>query len=124
MAKIDRFQDLNCWKAARELTRLVYALSRSGPLWRDFNMRDQVRSAALSSMSNIAEGFRRMSDKEFIRFLEISTSSADEVMSLSYAADDQTYWTEEQSSQVRQLADKVISLNLGLIKYLLSKRKQ
>lgn len=65
-----------------------------------------------------------MSDKEFIRFLEISTSSADEVMSLSYAADDQTYWTEEQSSQVRQLADKVISLNLGLIKYLLSKRKQ
>jgi four helix bundle protein len=124
MAKIDRFQDLNCWKAARELTRLVYALSRSGPLWRDFNMRDQVRSAALSSMSNIAEGFRRMSDKEFIRFLEISTSSADEVMSISYAADDQTYWTEEQSSQVRQLADKVIALNLGLIKYLIRKRKQ
>ncbi len=124
MAKIDRFQDLNCWKAGRELTRLVYALSRSGPLWRDFNMRDQVRSAALSTMSNIAEGFRRMSDKEFIRFLEISTSSADEVMSISYAADDQTYWTEEQSAQVRQLADKVIALNLGLIKYLIRKRKQ
>ncbi len=124
MAKVDRFQDLNCWKAARELTALVYALSRSGPLWRDFNMRDQVRSAALSSMSNIAEGFRRMSDKEFIRFLEISTSSADEVMSISYAAADQTYWTEEQSSQVRQLAERVIALNLGLIKYLIRKRNQ
>lgn len=87
-------------------------------------MRDQIRSAALSSMSNIAEGFRRMSDKEFIRFLEISTSSADEVMSITYAADDQTYWTEEQSSQVRQLAERVIALNLGLIKYLIRKRKQ
>jgi four helix bundle protein len=95
MAKVERFEDLNCWKAARALTKLVYELSRSGLLYRDFNMRDQIRSAALSSMSNIAEGFRRMSDKEFIRFLEISTSSADEVNSITYAAEDQGYWTEE-----------------------------
>lgn len=87
-------------------------------------MRDQIRSAALSSMSNIAEGFRRMSDKEFIRFLEISTSSADEVNSITYAAEDQSYWTEEQSSQARKSAEKVIALNLGLIKYLLRKGKK
>lgn len=124
MAKVERFEDLNCWKAARELTKLVYELSRSGLLWRDFNMRDQIRSAALSSMSNIAEGFRRMSDKEFIRFLEISTSSADEVNSITYAAEDQSYWTEEQSSQARKSAEKVIALNLGLIKYLLRKGKK
>jgi four helix bundle protein len=124
MAKVDRFEELNCWKAARELTRLIYALSRSGPIWKDFNMRDQIRSAALSSMSNIAESFRRMSDREFIRFLEISTSSSDEVSSISYAAEDQSYWTEEQASQVRKSAEKVIALNLGLIKYLLSKGKK
>ena len=87
-------------------------------------MRDQVRSAALSSMSNIAEGFRRMSDREFIRFLEISTSSSDEVSSISYAAEDQGYWTEDQASQVRKSAEKVIALNLGLIKYFLNKRKK
>lgn len=124
MAKVERFEDLNCWKAARELTRLVYELSRNGPLWRDFNMRNQIRSAALSTMSNIAEGFRRMSDREFIRFLEISTSSADEVASVSYAAEDQTYWVEEQSTRVRKSAEKVIALNLGLIKYLIRKRKK
>jgi four helix bundle protein len=124
MAMVERFEDLNCWKAARELTRLVYELSRSGPLWRDFNMRDQIRSAALSSMSNIAEGFRRMSDKEFIRFLEISTSSADEVSSISYAAEDQSYLTDEQCSLARRSAEKVIALNLGFIRYLKRKKKK
>lgn len=122
MAKVERFEDLNCWKAARELTKLVYGLARTGPLSRDFNMRDQVTSAGLSSMSNIAEGFRRMSDKEFIRFLEISASSADEVASISYAAEDQTYWTEEQACLIRSAAEKVISLDLGLVRYLLRKK--
>lgn len=120
---MERFQDLNCWKVARELTRTVYFLSKSGPIRTDFNMRNQVRSAALSTMSNIAEGFRRMSDREFIRFLEVSTSSADEVCSITYAAEDQEYWTDEQVVQIRRLTEKLIALNLGLIRYLLSKKK-
>lgn len=74
-------------------------------------------------MSNIAEGFRRFSDKEFIRFLEISVSSADEVSSISYAAEDQFYWTADTALEVRKATDKVISLDLGLIKYLLRKKK-
>lgn len=123
MSKVERFQDLNCWKVARELTRMVYFLSKSGPIRTDFNRRNQVRSAALSTMSNIAEGFRRMSDREFIRFLEVSTSSADEVCSITYAAEDQVYWTDDQVLQIRRLTEKVIALNLGLIRYLLSKKK-
>lgn len=123
MAKVERFEDLNCWKAARELTKLVYGLARTSPMSRDFKMRDQITSAALSSMSNIAEGFRRFSDKEFIRFLEISVSSADEVSSISYAAEDQFYWTADTALEVRKATDKVISLDLGLIKYLLRKKK-
>lgn len=118
MSRIERFEELNCWRAARELTKVVYELSRNGPISRDFNMKDQARRAALSSMSNIAEGFRRMSTREFIRFLEVSTASADEVCSLSYAAEDQSYWASDEAAHVRRSAEKVIALNLGLIKYL------
>jgi four helix bundle protein len=74
-------------------------------------------------MSNVAEGFRRMSDREFIRFLEISTSSADEVRSITYAAQDQSYWTEDQCSLIHRSAEKVIALNLGLIKYLQRRKR-
>lgn len=102
----------------------MYELSMTGAIWKDFNMRDQVRSAALSSMSNIAEGFGRFSDKEFIRFLEVSTTSASEVCSISYAAQDQAYWTEEQCSVVRKSTEKVRALNLGLTKYLLKRRRK
>lgn len=124
MAMVKRFEELNCWVAARALTKAVYEMSKHGLIARDFNMRDQVRSAALSSMSNIAEGFRRVSDREFIRFLEISTSSADEVASISYAAEDQMYWTEEQTSSLRKSTEKVIALNLGLILYLRKRGKK
>jgi len=123
MAKVERFEDLECWKAARGLTKLVYDMSRSGPISRDFRFRDQITSAALSTMSNIAEGFGRLSDREFIRFLEISTTSASEVRSISYAAEDQAYWTMKQSSEIRNAAEKVRALNLGLIKYLLNRNK-
>ena len=107
MAKVERFEDLECWRAARELTRVVYALCRTGPIAKDFEMSRQVRGAALSSMNNIAEGFGRMSDREFVRFLEISTASASEVCSISYAAEDQSYWTAEESRFVRTSAEKV-----------------
>lgn len=70
MAKIERFEDLDCWKAARVLVSSTYKLTYEGPVTKDFNFIDQVRSAALSVMSNIAEGFGG-SDREFINFLRI-----------------------------------------------------
>jgi four helix bundle protein len=67
MATIKRFEDIEAWKKARELTRKVYALSKKEPFSRDFALRDQIRRAAVSAMSNIAEGFERGGTKEFIQ---------------------------------------------------------
>jgi len=72
MAKIERFEDLECWKAARELVNFVYEVSETGKLKRDFDTKSQFRRAALSVMNNIAEGFTRLSPKEFMRFLDIA----------------------------------------------------
>lgn len=68
MGKIERFEDLKCWKAARELVKEVYTLSDAGRLSKDFDTRSQFRKAALSSMNNIAEGFGRFSKKDLFGF--------------------------------------------------------
>lgn len=81
-------------------------------------MPDQATSAAVSSMSNIAEGFSRHSDKEFIQFLYISKSSASEVQSIFYVARDMKYINKEIFSAIYSQADKVSQLNSGFIKYL------
>lgn len=86
MAAIRRFEEALAWHKARELVRAVYAASGSGPFAKDFAMRDQIRRAALSIMSNIAEGFAEGNRKEFARFLDIARGSAAEAQSLSYAA--------------------------------------
>ena len=72
MAKIARFEDLEAWKKAREMTKAIYAVTSSGKFSRDFSLRDQMRSSAVSSMSNISEGFERGGDKEFRQFLAIA----------------------------------------------------
>ena len=91
MAKIEKFEDLDCWKAVRELVNLAFEVSEKGKLRTDFDTRSQFKRAALSSMNNIAEGFTRVSQKEFMRFLDISRSSAGEVKSMTYILDDQNY---------------------------------
>jgi len=123
MAKIEKFEDLHCWQEARNLVKMVYEASQSGPISKDFELRNQIRRAALSSMSNAAEGFGRFSNKEFIRFLEIATSSAIEVKSISYSALDLNYWDEKITSDIQVKAEEVKSLCLGLIKYLKSRKK-
>jgi four helix bundle protein len=79
MAKVERFEELKCWQAARELVKLVHLVCDEGKLGKDFDTKSQIRRAALSVMNNIAEGFGRGSEKEFIRFLEIAQSPAMEV---------------------------------------------
>ena len=67
MAKVDRFEDLHCWQEARKFVKIVYELTGEGPIAKDFDMRSQMRRAAISTMNNIAEGFGRFSRKEFIK---------------------------------------------------------
>ncbi len=122
MAKVERFEDLICWQEARNLVKLVYEASNEGSMAKDFDMRGQIRRAAISTMNNIAEGFGRYSKKEFIRFLEISSASASEVKSVSYAALDLNYWNQETVTRIQNKAESVKSLDLGLIKYLSGKK--
>jgi len=110
------FEDLHCWQEARKLVKLVYQECRQGPISRDFGMRDQVCRAAISAMNNIAEGFGRSSNKEFARFLEISSSSAMEVRSIAYAALDLSYFSAETAERIQAKAEDVKSLDLGLIR--------
>jgi four helix bundle protein len=122
LAKVERFEDLICWQEARNLVRIVYEASNEGPMAKDFDMRSQIRRAAISTMNNIAEGFGRYSKKEFIRFLEISSASASEVKSVSYAALDLSYWNQETVTTIQSKAESVKALDLGLIKYLSGKK--
>jgi len=95
MPTIKRFEDLHCWKSSRELVDMVYEATNESPFNRDFGLRDQIRRAAVSIMSNIAEGFNAGSDSEFIRFLGISRRSVSETQSQSYIALDQKYITQD-----------------------------
>jgi four helix bundle protein len=118
MNKIENFEDLHCWQAARVLVKSVYSLSRNGELAKDFELRNQLRRAALSAMNNIAEGFGRFGDGDFIRFLDIAQSSVQEVQSMLYVVTDLSYLHEEQVMLLRQHADSTKNLTRGLIKYL------
>ncbi|MFN2493217.1 MAG: four helix bundle protein [Pyrinomonadaceae bacterium] len=100
MSKIERFEDLEGWKLARTLTRLIYEVSGTGDFVRDFALRDQIRRAAISIVSNIAEGFERDGDKEFLQFLSMAKGSCGEVRAQLYLALDRAYITQEQFTQL------------------------
>ena len=116
---IKRFEDLKCWQAARELVKTVYLICmNTEQLRKDYKTQGQFKSCALSTMNNIAEGFGRYSKKDFVRFLDISKSSACEVKSMTYVLGDIRYITPQQQLDIQQKAEKTKNLTLGLIKYL------
>ena len=123
--KITRFEDLECWKEARKLVDMVYeAIRNSSSFQKDFRLAGQITGAAVSSMSNIAEGFSRRSNKEFIQYLFISKSSATEVQSEAYVALDQKYISQEVFQKIYKQAERVSRLDSGLITYLLENQKK
>lgn len=117
MAKIESFEELKCWQSARELTREIYRLCSSKPLASDYRLSNQLTSAAVSSMTNIAEGFARYHRGDFVRFLDIAQSSAAEVKSLLYVIGDLQYASTEQIHTLQTLCDKTQGLTLGLLRY-------
>jgi four helix bundle protein len=123
MAKVERFEDLKCWQEARVLVKTVYLLCDKGKLAKDFDTRSQLRRAALSVMNNIAEGFGKYSNKEFIRYLDIANNSASEVKSILYVIIDLEYFSVDEVSKIQEKADEVKALCLGLIKYLVTRSK-
>ena len=118
MSKIQKFEDILAWQKARELTREIYTHARAGLFAKDFGLRDQVQRAAVSIMGNVAEGFDRGGDKEFIQFLSISKGSCGEVKSHLYLALDQQYVNSTQFDQLYKSADEVGRLLAGFMAYL------
>lgn len=122
--KVTRFEDLDCWKEARKFTRLVYEAIGRNPIWqRDVRLCGQIQAASVSVMSNIAEGFVRHSDKEFVQFLFIAMSSAAEAQSHLYVAIDQKYLSQESFDEIYAQAEKTGKIISGLINYLRKKTK-
>jgi four helix bundle protein len=104
---IKRFEDLEIWQDARELCKLVFSVTSTGPFSNDFKFRDQMKAASGSAMDNIAEGFDRGGNKEFLQFLSISKGSCGEVRSQSYRASDWNYITEPQLNELLEITDKL-----------------
>jgi len=121
VATIERFEDIKAWQAARDLVSAIYRVTAQGQFAKDFGLRDQVRRASVSVMSNIAEGFERSSDREFRRFLYIAKGSAGEVRSHLFVAVDLGYITAEEFSDLRTKSEEVAKSLSGFITYLAPK---
>jgi four helix bundle protein len=113
-----KFEDLDCWQVARELTSAVYRVTRGEACGRDFGYVDQIRRASVSVMNNVAEGFDRGSNKDFIKFLYIARASSAEVRSMTYVGLDQGYLSNDDFDQMQALSRRCGGLCWGLIKSL------
>jgi len=118
--RIERFEDIEAWQLARELTRKVYGLTKKPQFARDFGLKKQIQEAAGSSMHNIAEGFDSETNPEFIRFLRYAKRSCTEVQSELYVALDEQYITRTEFQDVYDHAGRTRAAIRGFIKYLIT----
>jgi four helix bundle protein len=121
MPMIQRFEDIQAWQEARSLVKMIYALTNKEQFAKDFSMRDQIRRASVSAMTNIAEGFDCESKLEFARFLGIARRSAVEVQSLLYAAIDTNYIHQTEFDLHYEQARKTKALIGGFKRSLVKK---
>jgi len=123
MSQVRRFEELVAWQKARVLTRQVYEMIQQGAFAKDYGLRDQIRRAAVSIMSNIAEGHERSSHADFARFLAIAKASCAEVRSQLYIALDIGYISQSKFDDMFRLADEVGRI-IGGLKISVEKRKR
>ena len=118
MARVEQFEDLEVWQKSRDLVREVYRLTSDGRFSADWTLRNQIRQAALSVMANIAEGFERGGNREFLQFLAIAKGSCGETRSHLVAAQDQEYVSEDAFTEARERALEVSRMISGLMGHL------
>lgn len=118
MSKIEKFEDIQAWQRARELTKQIYKITKGTLFFKDFELKAQIRRSGVSIMANIAEGFARRTHKEFVNFLGMAHASVAEVQSHLYIALDQNYISEKKFTELYYSADEVSRMIQGLVKYL------
>jgi four helix bundle protein len=116
--KIKRFEEMDCWKEARELNRMIYGLAQRAEFSKDFRLAGQTTGASISVMNNICEGFDAGSTNEFIRFLFYSRRSCSELQNCLYIASDVEYIGEDEFQKAYQHCERVRQTIDGLIRYL------
>jgi len=118
MATAKTFEELEVWRHARKLVGEIYRASNVGPFAKDFGLRDQLRRASISILSNIAEGFERSGNREFAHFLFMAKGSAGELRAQLYVASDLSYITQEDFRNFSNSAETISRQLSALIKYL------
>lgn len=118
MAGVSGFEEIKAWQKTREMTRMIYQVSKRGDFYKDFGLRDQIRRATSSVMSNIAEGYERDGNREFVQFLSQAKGSCGEIRSQLYMALDQNYLTPAEFEVLKGMASEVSRMISGLMAYL------
>jgi four helix bundle protein len=123
MGKFNSFEEINSWQKARIFNKRIYQITENSNFRKDFDFTRQIRRASISISSNIAEGFERNTDKEFIYFLYVGKASAGEVRSQLYLAFDLEYITKQEFEELLESVTEISRIISGFIKYLESSRK-
>ena len=123
MGKFKSFEEINSWQKARQFNKRVYEITDNQNFKRDFDLVKQIRRASISISSNIAEGFERNTDREFIHFLYIAKASAGEVRSQLYLALDLNYIEKVEFEELFKNVSDISKLISGFIKYLNDSQK-
>nr|WP_315243103.1 four helix bundle protein [uncultured Flavobacterium sp.] len=121
MSKFRSFEEINSWQKSRIFNKKIYLITENSTFKKDFDFVRQIRRASLSISSNIAEGFERNTDKEFIYFLYVAKASAGEVRSQLYLAFDLEYIIKEEFEMLLESITEISKLLSGFIKYLSQK---
>jgi four helix bundle protein len=121
--KIIRFEDIGSWQEGRKLCTMIYGITQYGQFNKDFGLRDQIRRAAVSVISNIAEGFDSKSNIEFHRFLIYARRSISELKSQLYVALDVKYISRSEFDTIYMQAEKTAKLTNGFVRFLSQHKK-
>ncbi|HEY0048674.1 MAG TPA: four helix bundle protein [Pyrinomonadaceae bacterium] len=121
MSTFKRFEEIQAWQKAREITKKIYSMSNKDNFSKDFSLRDQMKRASVSIMANIAEGHGRRTTTEFANFLNIARGSAIELQSHLYVALDLNYIEQTEFREAYEMLDEVSRMTLSLAQYLRKK---
>ena len=124
MATISKFEDIIAWQKALELSDLIYSSSNNDRFSKDFGLKDQMRRASISVVSNIAEGFEREGNNQFIYFLLVAKASAGELRAQLYIARNQNYISLIEFEIINNKVLEVSKTISGFISYLRTQKKE